>query len=204
MTRGRDKFEKFRPLILALSRFYGVFPRRIRAALFVRARNKTGNVGLVVRYALLKTLAKSVGENVSVQPGVYLLNPQGLTVGDNVSIHPMCYLECWGGIDIGNDVSIAHGASLISVNHGFAAADLPIKEQPLEPLPITVEENVWIGAKASVLGGVTVKTGTVVAAGAVVTRDTKTDSVVAGVPARLLKMRGTEHAGTDRHTDCDL
>lgn len=188
--RGREKFEKFKPAINVMVKMYSMLPRSIRNREMARLRNKTGNIALVKRYALLKTLAKSVGDNVSVFPDVYLRNVQEMEIGNNVSFQPMVYIEAYGGVKIGNDVSIAEGASLFSVSHGFDDMCVPIKDQPLIPLPIEIENNIWIGAKATVLGGVKVSSGTIVAAGAVVRKDTGNDSIVAGVPARTIKIRG--------------
>lgn len=188
--RGRDKFKKFKPAINLLVKIYSILPRGMRNRKMARLRKKTGNIALVKRYALLKTLAKSVGDNVSVFPDVYLQNVQEMEVGNNVSFQPMVYIEAYGGVKIGDDVSLAEGASLFSVNHGFEDLDTPIKDQPLTALPIEVESNVWIGAKATVLGGVKIASGTIVAAGAVVSKDTEKNSTVAGVPAKAIKLRG--------------
>ena len=187
--RGRDKFEKFKPAINALVKAYSVLPRGMRSRKMAKLRKKTGNIALVKRYCLLKTLAKSVGDNVSVFPDVYLQNVQEMEIGNNVSFQPMVYIEAYGGVKIGDDVSLVEGASLFSVNHGFEDIDTPIKDQPLTALPIEIENNVWIGAKATVLGGVKVSSGTIVAAGAVVSRNTEKNSTVAGVPAKVIKVR---------------
>lgn len=188
--RGREQFAKFKPMILGLTRIYSLLPTKVQHRLFVHYRKKTGNVGLVVRYALLKNLAKHVGDNVSIDPDVFLLNVQNLSVGNNVSIHSMTYIEAYGGITIGSDVSIAHGTTIMSVNHEYTAMDVPIKEQGLALRPVCVEDNVWIGAKAVILGGNTIGSGAVVGAGAVVTKDIPRNHVVAGVPARTIKERG--------------
>lgn len=187
--RGREKFAKFKPLINALTKVYSVFPKSIRLKMMANLRKKPGNIALVKRYALLKTLAKSVGDNVSIFPDVYLQNVQELEIGNNVSFQPMVYIEAYGGVKIGDDVSFAEGASMFSVNHGFSDLGTPIKDQPLIALPIRIESNVWIGAKATILGGVTVASGTIVAAGAVVNKDTEQNSTVAGVPAKVIKIR---------------
>lgn len=191
--RGRDKFAKFKPIINALTQLYSIFPRSIRLKMMAGLRKKTGNIALVKRYALLKTLAKSVGDNVSVFPDVYLQNVQKMEIGNNVSFQPMVYIEAYGGVKIGNDVSFAEGASMFSVNHGFKDMNTPIKEQPLTALPIQIENNVWIGAKATILGGVKVAGGTIVAAGAVVNKNTVENSIVAGVPAKVVKIRKQEY-----------
>ena len=187
--RGRDKFAKYKPAINALTKLYSLLPRSIRNREMASLRKDTGNIALVKRYCLLKTLAKSVGDNVSVFPDVYLQNAQEMQIGNNVSFQPMVYIEAYGGVKIGDDVSLAEGASLFSVNHGFEDINTPIKEQPLTALPIEIENNVWIGAKATILGGVKIAAGTIVAAGAVVNKDTVKNSTVAGVPAKVIKVR---------------
>jgi acetyltransferase-like isoleucine patch superfamily enzyme len=187
--RGRDTFQNFRPIILGLATVLKVFPKSIRQKMLVRFRRTTGYKGLVIRYALLKTLAKVCGDNVSVHPDVYLFSVSQLTLGDNVSIHPMCYIDAYGEIDIGSDVSIAHGVTILSASHTFGNMDVPIKDQPVEKKKTSIENNVWIGAKATVLCGNTVHSGSVVAAGAVVTHDVASNTVVAGVPARMIKER---------------
>lgn len=187
--RGRDKFAKFKPAINALIKMYSILPESIRNRQMTILRKKTGNIALVKRYCLLKTLAKSVGDNVSVFPDVYLQNAQKMQIGNNVSFQPMVYIEAYGGVKIGDDVSLAEGASIFSVNHGFEDINSPIKDQPLTVLPVEIENNVWIGAKATILGGVKIASGTIVAAGAVVNRDTEKNSIVAGVPAKVVKIR---------------
>lgn len=187
--RGREIFEKIKPLLNILTKFYSIFPRNLRIKKMALLRKKTGKLAFLRRYALLKTLAKSLGDNVSIFPDVYLQNVQELVVGNNVSFQPMVYIEAYGGVKIGNDVSFAEGASLFSVNHGFDDLKTPIKDQPLKALPVEIGNNVWIGAKATILGGVTVSSGTIVAAGAVVTKDTEENVTVGGVPAKVIRYR---------------
>ena len=152
-------------------------------------RSTKGYKGLVIRYALLKSLAKSCGDNVSIHPDVYLFSVSNLNLGDNVSIHPMCYIDASGEIDIGSDVSIAHAVTILSTSHTFAEHDVPIKDQTVEMKKTVIDNNVWIGAKATVLCGNMVSSGSVIAAGAVVTHDVPANTVVAGVPARVIKER---------------
>lgn len=190
--RGREKFGKVKGIIGLLISFYLLFPKKVRIKLFVHHRNTKGNTGIAIRYALLKTLAVHVGENVLIKEDVYILNPSGLTVGDNVSIHPFCYLECIGGITIGNDVSIAEGTSIISFDHNYENTSIPIKDQGITRKAISIANDVWIGAKATLLGGVTVENGAIIAAGAVVNADVKKYSIVGGVPAKEIKTRKKE------------
>lgn len=84
-----------------------------------------------------------------------------------------------GGITIEDDVLIGPGVYLISVNHHH--------RKELELKPVLIKKNAWIGAKATILPGVTVGENAVVAAGAVVTKDVPANTVVAGMPAKVIK-----------------
>lgn len=187
--RGRDLFRKYKKLILLLSDFYGLFSIKALKRKWAWIRKSPGTIALVKRYALLRAMAKSIGDNVSVFSDVYLMNPENMEIGNNVSIQPMAYIEALGGVSIGNDVSIAEGASIFSVNHGYSDLNTPIKDQEMVTLPIVIEDDVWIGAKATILGGVTLASGTIVAAGAVVHDSTEKNATVAGVPAKTIKIR---------------
>lgn len=191
--RGRDKFRRAKALINILVKVYSVLPHSMRVKLFEHYRMTKGSKGLVIRYVLLKTLTKSCGDNVSIHPNVYLLNVQNMSVGNNVSIHPMCYIECGnsecGGVVIGDDVSIAHGVSIMATSHRFANLDISIKDQGIESKEVVIGNGVWIGAKATMLYGNTLGDGSIIGANAVVTRNVKQNSVVGGVPAKIIKMR---------------
>ena len=147
-SKGREKFQKAKPLILFLSKLYQCFPKRIRIKLLEHYREKKGIKGLVLRYALLKTIAEYCGDNVSIHPGVYLLHPQGLSIGNNVSVHPMCYLDATGGIEIGNDVSIAHGCTILSTTHTYTDREIPIKEQRVEKQKTTVQAPLFTASNS--------------------------------------------------------
>ena len=84
--------------------------------------------------------------------------------------------------------------NLLAENHNFDLADVPIKSQGVTRQPIVIEDDCWLGAGSAVLAGVTVGHDSVVAAGAVVTRDVPPYSVVGGVPARVLRTRGPGEA----------
>lgn len=187
--RGREQFKKFKVFLELLERFYRLFPIKIRKKMLEKSRKRRGKTGLAIRYALLKTLAKKVGDNVSVHEDVYIKNPQNLSVGDNVSIHPMCYIEALGGLNIGSDVSIAHGTTIMTTDHNYKAKDMPIKDQGVIQKSVNIQDNVWIGAKATILCGNTIGTGSVIAAGAVVTKDVAENSIMGGVPAKLIGAR---------------
>ncbi|WP_350016675.1 acyltransferase [Rhodanobacter sp. IGA1.0] len=115
-----------------------------------------------------------------------------IKVGANTSINAFCFINGCGGVRIGDDVRIAAHCSIISSNHVFSDPKKPIRTQGLIALGVTIEDDVWLGTGARILDGVTIGKGAVVAAGAVVVRDVAPYSVVGGVPARLIKMRGSE------------
>ena len=188
--RGRDKFKKFEKTINILSSIILIFPEKIRLKMFYHFRKTQGNKGLVIRYILLKNLVEKCGRNVSIHPDVYIFNLKNLSIGDNVSIHPMCYLECGEGkIKIGNDVSIAHGVTILSVSHSYDKKDIPIKEQELITGQTIIEDNVWIGAKSTIVFGRTIKSGCIIGANSIVTKDTESNTIVAGNPAKMIKER---------------
>ena len=187
--RGREKFEKYKPLITALSSFIRIFPVKMREWMLVAFRGVPGNAGMALRYCILKTLALSIGDNVSVHENVFLLHTENLEIGNNVSIYPMCYLEAYGGIKIGNDVSIAHGTSILSVTHNYEDRDEMINNQGLKKGKVNIGNNIWIGAKVTVLCNIDILDGTVIGAGAVVTKKFPQNVVLGGVPAKILKER---------------
>ncbi|SFB04695.1 MULTISPECIES: acyltransferase [unclassified Bacillus (in: firmicutes)] len=187
--RGRDKFKKFKPLIMFLVGIFSFLPFGLRLFFFRSCQNLMGKKGLVLRYVLLSTLAKKCGDNVSIHPNVFILNPQCLSLGSNVSIHPMCYIEALGEIKIGNNVSIAHGVTIMSTEHRYNDPDIAINNQGSYFSKVSIKSNVWIGAKATILAGICIGSGTVVGAGAVVTKDIKSNVIVGGVPAKVIKER---------------
>lgn len=189
MTRGRDRFARGRCLLHGFAAALELLPVSWRVRLLAASRMVPGTLGFVVRYSLVRSLARKCGDNVAIYPGVYVLGLDRLSISDNVSVHPMCYIDASGGIDIGDDVSIAHGATILSTSHTFAERGIPIKDQPFAAARTTIECDVWIGAKATILAGCTIHSGSVIGAGAVVTRDIPEYSVALGVPARVAKRR---------------
>lgn len=189
--RGREKFEKYKTLIKILNNIVKIFPKKIRLKLFVHFRKTQGKKGLVIRYILLKTLALHCGDNVSIHPDVYIFHPENLSIGNNVSIHPMCYLECGEGkIKIGNDVSMAHGVTILAVNHNYSRKDINIKDQGIEVGETIIEDNVWIGTKATILMNRRIETGAIIAANCVVSKNVEKDTIVGGIPNKVIKKRG--------------
>jgi acetyltransferase-like isoleucine patch superfamily enzyme len=110
-----------------------------------------------------------------------------ITIGADCSLNP--HVTMAGRVTLGDGVRIASHAALYGFNHVFDRLDVPIWMQGLTEVGIVVEDDVWIGTHVTVCDGVTIGAHSVVAAGAVVTRDVAPYSVVAGVPARVLRDR---------------
>ena len=184
---GREKFAKIKPVINFLVKVNSVLPQAVNNFLFNFFRNTNGNIGLLIRYIILKNLAKSCGDNVSIQPGVFLFNLKNISFGNNVSIHPMCYIDGYGGISIGNDVSIAHSTSILTKNHDWEDMTTAIKYNEEKVIPVTIHDDVWIACGVRILAGVTINTRSVVAAGAVVNKNIDANTIVGGIPAKEIK-----------------
>lgn len=92
-----------------------------------------------------------------------------------------------GPVVIGNHVQLAQSVVISGLNHNYEDIFVPIDSQGVSTAPITIEDDVWIGANVSITAGVTIGTHSIVAAGSVVTRSVPPHSVVAGVPARVVK-----------------
>ena len=113
----------------------------------------------------------------------------GIRVGDRSAIGAGSFVGGQGGVSIGEDVIIGPGVRIFSENHNYDSLERPIRTQGETRLGVTIEDDCWIGASALILDGITVGNGCVIAAGAVVTKDVPAFSVVAGVPARVIRSR---------------
>lgn len=120
---------------------------------------------------------------------------EGLRVGDHSNIGPYSYIGCSGFIEIGNHVMMGPRVNLLSEQHNAEDTGTTMKSQGVQRSFIRIEDDCWIGANATILAGVTIGRGSIVGAGAVVTRDVPPASVVAGVPARVIRQRGADAAG---------
>lgn len=136
----------------------------------------------------------TIGCNAMIRPSNVLVDEagEGLCMGDHSNIGPMSFIGCSGYIQIGSRVMMGPRVNLLAENHRFDRTDITIKEQGVERSFITIEDDCWIGAGSSILAGVTIGRGSVVATGAVVTKDVPPFSIVGGVPARILRTRKPE------------
>lgn len=122
-------------------------------------------------------------------PPFYTDCGKNIHFGQNVFLNSGCRLQDQGGIWIGDNALIGHNAVLATLNHNPD----PVKRGNLNPSRIVIGKDVWLGANVTVLPGVTIGNGAIIAAGAVVTKDVPANTVVGGVPAKVIKTIGGNH-----------
>ncbi len=113
----------------------------------------------------------------------------GLRVGDRSNIGASCYIGCSGGIEIGSNVMMAPDVNLFAENHNYERFDIPMKDQGVTREAILIEDDCWLASGSTILAGVRVGQGAVIAAGAVVTNDVPSFAIVGGVPAKVIGWR---------------
>jgi acetyltransferase-like isoleucine patch superfamily enzyme len=135
----------------------------------------------------------SIDSNTEILDGVLVITYGGdIKIGKDCSINPYTIVYGHGNTTIGNNVLIAGGCMIIPSNHIFSRTDIPISVQGKESQGIEISDDVWIGHGCSILDGVKIGEGSVIAAGSVVTQSVEAYSIMGGVPARLLKKRVKE------------
>jgi acetyltransferase-like isoleucine patch superfamily enzyme len=118
---------------------------------------------------------------------ITLLSINNLVLGDNVYLAKGCWLNAIGGITFEDDVTLAPYVVMSSTNHGFK--DGSVKKGGAHPAPIKVGYGTWVASHSVVAAGVTIGKGNLIGANSVVTKDTEDNSVMAGVPAKFIKVR---------------
>lgn len=136
-----------------------------------------------IRELMSRLTGKAIPDSFNMFPPFYTDCGVNLHIGENVFFNSGCRFQDQGGIYIGDGCLIGHNVVLATINHDFD----PANRGTNLPAPIRIGKNVWIGANATVLPGVTIGDNAVIAAGAVVTRDVSANTIVAGVPAKLIR-----------------
>ena len=120
-----------------------------------------------------------------IHGGSFFGDLRNLHIGAHAFVNRGCYLDLDAPVYLDDDVVIGHRVSIITAHHEMGPHCR--RAGAVIGLPVRIERGVWIGANATVLPGTTIGAGAVVASGAVVTNDVPADTVVAGVPARVIR-----------------
>lgn len=168
-----------------------------RGAYFGGARHaKIGNFIRIGRWSRLQAWPGgtlkignhfSLGESAVIENGFGINGKRGeIIIGDNVGIGAFSFISCPGRVEIGKDCIIGQYLSIHAQNHVFEGPGL-IRLQGTTETGVKIGCNCWLGAKVTILDGVSIGDGSVIAAGAVVTQSFGPRSIIAGCPARLVR-----------------
>jgi acetyltransferase-like isoleucine patch superfamily enzyme len=136
-----------------------------------------------IRNIFSELIGKKVDESFFIIPPFYSDFGENIQIGKNVFVNHACTFMDRGGITLEDNVLIGPKVNLITTNHPLE----PSKRRATISNPIVIKKNAWIGAAATILSGVTIGENSVVAAGAVVSRNVPANTIVGGVPAKIIK-----------------
>lgn len=137
----------------------------------------------------LRRCGATVGRRVVYYPGVWIMPGSSLCLGDDVDLAKDVLLTTGGGVSIGARTLVGYRTQVLSSNHRIPGVGSQIFSSGHEAKPVCIQNDVWIGAACTILPGVTIGEGVVVAAGSVVTKDIPSFAIVGGVPARIIRYR---------------
>ena len=143
----------------------------------------------VVNFDKFGTLKINLSKGAKIKSDVKIQGSGKLTLGTNSYISSFSVIGVNEQIIIGNNVMIADSVSIRDTDHNFENAKIPMAEQGITKSPVIIEDDVWIGHGAVITKGVTIGSGSIVGANAVVTKDVPSFSIVGGVPAKLIRLR---------------
>lgn len=171
-----------------LARRFGLVDFFYFARLGLYNRGVTLIPSFVVRHAVLRHLyGMKIGSGTNLEMGIKVFAPQRICIGANSVIHFDAILDGRLGLDIGSNVDIGIQSHIWTLEHDIDAVDYCTKGGK-----VTIHDYAVIGGRTTILPGVTVGEGAVVAAGAVVTKDVSPYTLVAGVPARFIRERKSD------------
>lgn len=142
-----------------------------------------------VKSLFLRLVGAKVGKRVIYYSGVWINTGRNLTLGNDVDVAKGVMISTMGGVEIGDRVLLGYGTKIFSSNHDIPPIGEPFPVSGKIYKKVIIEKDVWIGASAIILPGVTIGEGALVAAGSVVTKDVEANSIVAGNPARKIGER---------------
>jgi len=144
------------------------------------------------RRGVLRLFGARVGAHVKIYPTTYLYMPWNVEIGDWTAFGEDVLIYSLGRVSIGRSVTLSYRSHVCAGTHDLNEPTLPL----LKP-PVTIEDYVWVGTEAFIGPGVTVSSGAVVGARAVVVKNVASLDIVAGNPARVISRRRLPRSGTD-------
>jgi acetyltransferase-like isoleucine patch superfamily enzyme len=160
------------------------------------SHGKSCQIGDNVEINALSKHGIQIGDNVSILrntiiecTGVIRNLGEGLVIGNNVGIAQNCFIQVRGKLNIGDNVIIGPGVSIFTENHNFSNLSKYINEQGETRVGVTIQQGVWIAGGSIILDGVTIGANSIIAAGSVVNKDVAPNSIVGGIPAKIIKFR---------------
>ncbi|MDN7534730.1 DapH/DapD/GlmU-related protein [Burkholderia orbicola] len=153
-------------------------------AITARLNRLTFDDAADVRALFGELIGTQVDNGFVLIPPFHATGGAGMKLGRNVFVNQNCTFYDLGGLEIGDDVMIGPNVSLITSGHPVEPSR---RRDGVIAKPIVIERNVWIGAGATIIGGVTIGENAVVAAAAVVTRDVPPNTLVGGNPAKIIR-----------------
>ncbi len=181
--------------------FFAAHSRRQLASLWVEEylgallRSLPGFEGMWLRSKFYQLLFRHLEGFAFIYPGARIEHCHGISAGKCLAINAGAFVSGRGGLTLGHHVLIGPNAVVVSSQHRWDLDERPILAQGHRPEPTTIGDDVWIGANAVITPGITLATGTVVAAGAVVTKSTEPYTIVGGIPASVIGHRPQAAAG---------
>jgi len=141
-----------------------------------------------IRQWCCRPLFLHAGTNINIESRAYFGSGARVTIGNESSIGVRSFIN--GAVSIGDNVMMGPEVLILTSNHCFSRTDIPMIEQGMsDEMPVFIGNDVWIGQRAVILPGVSIGDGVIIGAGAVVTKDVLPYSIVAGNPAKIIRMR---------------
>lgn len=140
-----------------------------------------------VRRLICKPLFDECGSCLNVEKGANFGTGAGIKIGSGSGIGSNAQIR--GKLTIGDNVLMGPDVVILTTNHRYERFDLPIGKQGMTSEPVTIGNDVWIGQRVMIMPGVNIGNGSIIAAGAVVTKDVPDYAIVGGIPAKIIKYR---------------